>query len=416
MDVLKQDLSMTYDIKERATSLETKIEFDIFIRHVEVNEVKSTLTIYGWIKWVGIIAILHENTLLIMPFQNWVDDKLQWNASSYENITSVTGTPMEFWYPQLDLLNSLEGSEISSDGLIVIQSNGSADFQNNFQLTTYFGMNMALWPSDSHKCNFEFETRFNPLITVKMHYFGEEKFASDFVNSEWRVNGVSFGRAFWESKKNLILLSLQILRQGQSYRLTLIGPATVIILMTLAGFWLPVQSSEKILLNGIVCILITILMLYFGNKLPNMGIHTPLVIQFCSFTFYMTSISIIISIIVLAIARTEHIFGLPWSIKRALESRGGRWLMFHPIFYKSSRGLDKQHGEARAVEIQVAEEEEENDYDDIQTQSEANSVENEEPKARSIQEDWILLATAIDRIAFLAYSLIFIVIAIIYHV
>lgn len=52
MDVLSQDLRMNYDPRERAMNLEGKLESDVHIRHVEVNEIKSTITIYGWIKWV----------------------------------------------------------------------------------------------------------------------------------------------------------------------------------------------------------------------------------------------------------------------------------------------------------------------------------------------------------------------------
>lgn len=317
----------------------------------------------------------------------------------------------------MDILSSVEGSEISSDGLIVVQSNGSAEFVNNFQLTAFFGMNLQYWPFDSHKCTFELESRLNPRMTIEMFYYGKEELSSDFVSSEWQMDGVTFGRAFWESKNNLIFLAVQIMRQGHSYRLILIASATLIIIMTLAGFWLPVQAGEKILSNGIVSILITILMLYFEHKLPNMGVHTPLVVQFCTFALFMTSISILITIFVLTLSRNQHFIDLPWSIKRVLESKYIRWLALsfpHRLGHRTDPGklLD-----AKPVDIQIEDEEEDNDYDDIQPESHFNSVENVAPKeGTSIQDDWILLATVIDRLTFIVYSFIFIIIAIVYHV
>lgn len=56
-----------------------------------------------------------------------------------------------------------------------------------------------------------------------------------------------------------------------------ITPAFVIVVMTLASFWLPPQSGEKLLLNGIACIIICILLLYFSQLLPILAATPPLI-------------------------------------------------------------------------------------------------------------------------------------------
>jgi hypothetical protein len=54
---------------------------------------------------------------------------------------------------------------------------------------------------------------------------------------------------------------------------------TVIVLLTLATFWLPPTAGEKILLNGCTTAIICIFLLYFSQKLPAMAGHTPFVGQ-----------------------------------------------------------------------------------------------------------------------------------------
>ena len=51
----------------------------------------------------------------------------------------------------------------------------------------------------------------------------------------------------------------------------------VIIITTLLSFFLPPQSGEKIILNGCTAVIITLYLLYFTQKIPPMGSHTPLV-------------------------------------------------------------------------------------------------------------------------------------------
>jgi hypothetical protein len=56
-----------------------------------------------------------------------------------------------------------------------------------------------------------------------------------------------------------------------------IVPAMVIVLMTLSSFWLPPQAGEKLLLNGIACVMVCLLLLYLSKLLPIMASTSPLI-------------------------------------------------------------------------------------------------------------------------------------------
>jgi hypothetical protein len=56
-----------------------------------------------------------------------------------------------------------------------------------------------------------------------------------------------------------------------------IVPAAVIVFMTLTAFWLPPQSGEKLLLNGLACVMICILLMYLAQLLPILAASSPLI-------------------------------------------------------------------------------------------------------------------------------------------
>lgn len=351
--------------------------------------------------------------------QNWVDDKLQWNASSYENVTEVALQPWEFWSPNLELVNA---ADRNVDGLLhttmKASENGSVYYPTNFQWTAFCAMDHRSWPYDSHTCRFEFEGRFTARMKLETKYFQGSDFTADLINGEWNVNSVQFGNDPRKSRRgdlNAFVLELHVTRRSQGYFVTLFAPVLVIIILTLSGFWLPVQAGEKILVNGVVGILVNMYMLHFANKLPSMGLHTPLVVRFCVVTLYLVMISMAISIVVLAISRTKHVYSTPWTVKRILESSFGRWLLLRNVW--SSEAEEGGTGEAStsSFDVRFGLEEEERDGEEEVDVDEVISDTRERVPAKmrnSVQEDWILLATAIDRIAFIVYSLIFIVIAV----
>lgn len=56
-----------------------------------------------------------------------------------------------------------------------------------------------------------------------------------------------------------------------------IVPAIVVVFMTLVAFWLPPQAGEKLLLNGIACIMVCIFLMYLSKLLPIMSSTSPLI-------------------------------------------------------------------------------------------------------------------------------------------
>lgn len=71
--------------------------------------------------------------------------------------------------------------------------------------------------------------------------------------------------------------NITIRRRSEMHKTAAFTPLTIVSLTTLASFWLPCDSGEKILLNSVNAIILTIFIKHFSNLLPISATHVPLI-------------------------------------------------------------------------------------------------------------------------------------------
>ncbi|KAI4462745.1 neurotransmitter gated ion channel [Holotrichia oblita] len=107
-----------------------------------------------------------------------------------------------------------------------------------------------------------------------------------------------------------ITITVNLIRRSPSYKALIITPAFVIIGLILSSFWLPPQAGEKLILNGCTAIIVTIFLLYFTQKIPAMGSHTPLVgklFEIVKFSFHSLT-AVKISLVVTTLKHYSKLF------------------------------------------------------------------------------------------------------------
>lgn len=101
----------------------------------------------------------------------------------------------------------------------------------------------------------------------------------------WQIVGVTVEKyqnpmeAQYE-KYNGYQYGVVVRRKVQIFNSTIIAPAIVLILMSLASFWMPAYSSEKVLLNCINAAVVCAFLLFFTIHLPLLATRTPLIGKF----------------------------------------------------------------------------------------------------------------------------------------
>lgn len=115
----------------------TDLSIKLTVRHIDIDEIKSIMTVYGWLK------------------MGWKDDKLKWDPLDYGNLDVLHLADHEIWQPDIVLYNSASGSNIDHYGNTncLIQHDGSVIWIPPTQFHSFCELNMRYWPFDTQVCN-----------------------------------------------------------------------------------------------------------------------------------------------------------------------------------------------------------------------------------------------------------------------
>lgn len=314
----------------------------------------------------------------------------------------------EIWQPDIVLYNNA-GANMDHYGQtnLIVYNSGEVLWVPPAQLSVFCELDLTYWPYDTQNCSFVLGswTYHGLALDLDRDHLSPHDVELQIENSEWKVLNVSSYRhdkmyACCAESYPDVTYSVEIQRRSPTYRAVVFTPATVVVLLILVAFWLPAASGEKILLNGLVAVIITMFLLYFAHNLPIMAFRTPLVVKFYTHSLVLVAYSIIISTIVLACARSPHAYAVPWFLKKLTDGAMGRFLMLAHLRVTPT--------------VNRGEELREN-FDETHAADDRHIIQGSVTKTAN-QLEWIILGTAIDRLAFFIYAIIFIVMAIVYSV
>ncbi|XP_058168530.1 neuronal acetylcholine receptor subunit eat-2-like [Anopheles ziemanni] len=366
-DRLKKDLLKDYDPSLRPSQHYnvTTVETSITITHVEINEIKSTLSVYGWMKF------------------NWTDIRLGWIPEQYENKTYVYLNHTTVWHPS-DEPNTLV--KVSSTGHMLHVST----FDKNSKCT----LEWKKWPFDTQHCKMLFspwlEREDMELGTVLMQYVATQ-------GTLWSLRNVSLvtyvsedGNATTAERGTYLLFEME--RNSPIYRSTIIAPACVLMLMNLINFWLPPDSNDKLVLNGISMFVTCLFLMQFNEHLAYYTSATPTIVLFYSRSLYLSGVCLLITVAIDCMLKTGNKVQIPSSVKTLITNYSNACMI---ATNQSPNKADDQMCDS---------------LDDTPTEEAINYME-EMPssglKKSNFYQDWLLFATLLNRIAFVIYLVIY---------
>nr|AEN03032.1 nicotine acetylcholine receptor beta 3 [Bactrocera dorsalis] len=395
LDRLHLQLFINYDknVHPSYHGIPTNITLGMSVNYVDIDEINGKMILHSWLKI------------------RWMDEKRSWNSADYDNITQIHLKPKEVWKPDLTLFNSAgDKSDYLGDTQILLSNDGSFLWVPPAVYTAYCSLDFRIWPYDTQVCKVKVGSLALTYIDARYLDLKESLDYSDLVQStQWEiVEGATSYRK--QDYYNYIEFRFNLKRRSSMYTAVIFTPASCIILLALSSFWLPPQMGEKILLNGVLIVLIAAFLMYFAQLLPILAENTPLVVLFYSCSLLLLSISTIIAVCVLYLSTAKHKRHLPEFVKTILNGPLSKILLLENFTLEAEpHTVSMNNGTKELVEHQ---------YENPDGITDAAAMHASSPSSanRFIQFEWILLATAIDRIAFLCYSLTFIVLSILYAV
>ncbi|XP_052837960.1 neuronal acetylcholine receptor subunit alpha-5 [Drosophila gunungcola] len=388
-DRLHAGLFLNYDsdVQPQFQGAPTNVSLGMVINYIDIDEMNGKLTTHCWLNI------------------RWRDEQRVWQPSEYDNIKEITLKASEVWTPQITLFNGDEGG-LLADTQVILSHDGQFRRMPPALYTAYCNLNMLNWPHDRQTCNLKIGSwGLKNIMPDNTTTKGKSLDYDDQVQSpEWQIVD-SRAKFVSQDYYGYMEYTLTAERRSSMYTAVIYTPASCIVILALSAFWLPPHmGGEKIMINGLLIIVIAAFLMYFAQLLPVLSNKTPLVVIFYSTTLLFLSFSTIIEVMVLYLATAKHKRSVPEVLKKLLHGKLGTWLLLSQF---STTG-EPQEEQTKEMGEHLYENPDEDDA--------ANPLginPSGMPSYKAIQFDWALLATAVDRIFFVAFSLAFFILAII---
>uniref|UniRef100_A0AAG5D7K3 Neurotransmitter-gated ion-channel ligand-binding domain-containing protein n=1 Tax=Anopheles atroparvus TaxID=41427 RepID=A0AAG5D7K3_ANOAO len=373
-DRLKKDLLKGYDPSIRPSQHYnvTTVETSMTITHVEINEIKSTLSVYGWMKFI------------------WNDTRLAWNPELYENKTNLYLNQSAIWHPTEE-----------SNVLVTVASNGEVQHAIALQKESKCSIQWEKWPFDTQHC----KMLFSPWIEhedMEIHVvLMKHQVTQGTLWTLMNLTLVSYhsddGNASLAQRGTY--LHLEMKRNSSVYRSTIIAPALVLILMNLINFWLPPNCSEKLVLNAINVLVACMFLIHFNEYLSYYTTTTPTIVLFYSHSLYLSGICLLMTVALECMLKTGSKSHVPPVIKKLLSHDA-----IACMIVTNRHRTEPNDQMCDSLEDTSAQE----------SVSYMEEVHSSDQNTSDLYRDWLLFATLLNRVAFIIYVIIFSLMCIFY--
>uniref|UniRef100_A0A183C9W9 Neur_chan_LBD domain-containing protein n=1 Tax=Globodera pallida TaxID=36090 RepID=A0A183C9W9_GLOPA len=206
--------------------------------------------------------IMHTNVWLTLK---WHDFQLKWNPVNYGGIKELRVSPEKVWLPDIVLFNNADGNyEVSFMSNVIIRDNGD-----------------MLWvPPAIYKSS----------CIIDVEYFPRSHI--------WDVIGAP---ATLVNRRSRIEFQIRLRRKTLFYTIVLIIPTVLMAFLSMAVFFLPTDSGEKMTLTISVLLSIVVFLLVVSKILPPTSSNIPLMAKYLLLTFVLNIITIAVTVVIINI-------------------------------------------------------------------------------------------------------------------
>ena len=157
----------------------------------------------------------------------------------------------------------------------IVSANGDVLWLYPALIKTYCTLNVKYFPFDSQNCQIVFiswtfsgdqlDVLYNSSFKNSVYYKPE--------NQEWAVDGISAERhvqyyACCTEPYPDVTFTIHMRRGSLFYIVNLIAPCFLIFLISFLGFFLPVESGEKVNLETTILLALVVFLLMVGETMP----------------------------------------------------------------------------------------------------------------------------------------------------
>ncbi|PIO68935.1 Cation transporter family protein [Teladorsagia circumcincta] len=328
-----------------------RIEFKLKLSQiVDVHAKHQTLTANGW--------LIHH----------WYDHRLSWKPEDYGGIKNFYVPGEIIWLPDIILYNNAHGSPwVSAITKAHVYYDGRVTWEPPIIYHSFCTMNVEWYPYDIQQCELKFGSwTYSGTQLDLMHLLSDDvKYVVRKNESEWDVERGVDVSAFQESVEWDLLsvlgtrhekwypccdypsiditYYLQIRRKKLFYTVNLIVPCASLAALTSWVFYLPCESHQKVQLCISVLVSLTVFFLLLVEIIPPTSIVLPLIVKYLTFTMFMVSLSVALTVFVQNIHFRTANFPISDRIRRIFIDTLGRKLLLSRATEEANFHRKAQH-------------------------------------------------------------------------
>ena len=157
----------------------------------------------------------------------------------------------------------------------IVSSSGQVLWLYPALIKTYCTLNVKYFPFDSQNCIFEFIswTHSGEQLDIVYNSSFQNTVYYNSENQEWAVDSISAKRhvkyyACCKEPYPDVTFTIHMRRGSLFYIVNLIAPCFLIFLISFLGFFLPVESGEKVNLEITILLALVVFLLMVGETMP----------------------------------------------------------------------------------------------------------------------------------------------------
>lgn len=297
--------------------------YDAFLRPISLTN-SSFIKIKLKLELVQILKLdarYQTLTTIILIQQNWKNPILEWDKSKFNVIRSLRLATNDLWIPDTAIVN-LASSENPSKSLIKskylsLSHNGQIKMTVTLKIKSTCSLNMKYFPFDQQTCLLKFASLANKDL-IKYENNGRTMLNVNYQeNSGWTLLNVK--SLSNENKTSELIYAIQIRRKSVYYVFNAIIPCTMLSILTCLVFWLPLASNNKISLGLSCFVAYSVYAEMISEKIPSTSEEVPIISVYLSIVMILISSSVVCSVSIKSIQNKST--KLPKLLKRLVRNK-----------------------------------------------------------------------------------------------
>ncbi|CAF3299274.1 unnamed protein product [Rotaria socialis] len=262
--------------------------------------------------------------------QEWFDERLVWNASDFNGLTTLRLPCSKIWLPDIVLYNSADDyTQGYYQSKAMVENNGHVFWPPPAKFRSSCKIDVTFFPFDDQLCKLKFGSWIYDAAQVNLTKRRDNVDMTNYIRSgEWHIVHIAVKRndVTYPCCPGIyypdVTIYVHIRRRVLYYLFNIILPCIWLSILSLLGFCLPPDSGEKITLGITVLLAFSVFMLLIAESMPATSEMVPLIEIYLTIVMALTSLSIILTVYVLQLHHSGPVvIPVPHSFKYSLVRR-----------------------------------------------------------------------------------------------